>query len=61
MSELVGHAPLLLTALLANQNNNARAVKGEGKRDPPPTLVLHNQIAEADYLRTLLKTQCKTL
>ncbi|MCJ1267763.1 hypothetical protein MMC22_007649 [Lobaria immixta] len=55
MNELVGHAPLLLGAFVGQ--NNASAAPGGGERGPPPTLVLHNQIAEADYLRTLLKTR----
>lgn len=61
MGEVVGHAPLLLGLLLANLNNHNNNASMVDKGIMPPTLVLHNQIAEADYLRTLLKTQCKTL
>lgn len=45
MPEILGHAPLLLGLLLNNQNNNnpeGRATAG--------TVVVHEQILEANYL-----------
>ncbi|SLM37744.1 Phytanoyl-CoA dioxygenase [Lasallia pustulata] len=49
MVDPVGHAPLLLTALLANQNNNAAAVRGSNNSATVGTVVVHEQIVEADY------------
>lgn len=49
MSELVGHAPLLLTAMLANVNNNRNAVNGV---QPAPattgTVVVHQYTTEVE-------------
>lgn len=45
MPEILGHAPLLLGLLLNNLNKNNKACATAG------TVVVHEQIAEADYLR----------
>lgn len=46
MPEVIGHAPLLLGLLLNNMNNKKEASATAG------TVVAHEQIAEADYLRS---------
>ena len=43
MSKVVGHAPLLLTLLMGNNNLNHQAMAG--------TTVVQEQVVEADYLR----------
>lgn len=45
MPEVFAHAPLLLTALLSNVNNNRQADVMAG------TFVVQEQIAEANYLQ----------
>lgn len=47
MPEVFGHAPLLLGLLLNNQNNNRQEA---GLPLLPGTVVVHGQIAEANYL-----------
>ena len=49
MSEILGHAPLLLTLLMGNNNNNAKAQAAAG------TTVIHEIVAEADHFPGKLK------
>ncbi|KAL9106365.1 MAG: hypothetical protein Q9187_008568 [Circinaria calcarea] len=49
MPEVIGHAPLLLGLMLANNDNNNPARHKGGP--VAGTVIVHEHIAEADYLR----------
>ncbi|MCJ1248639.1 hypothetical protein MMC30_005857 [Trapelia coarctata] len=59
MPELLGGGPLLLGLLLANQNNNNNAAGNPGASGGaiPSTLVVHEQVVEADYPEILGHTR----
>ena len=55
MSEMVGHAPILLALLVNNNNNNPLNIPPGAPSPIPGTVVTHKQIIEVNYLRCMFQ------